>query len=95
MLGRRRRRLPELVRSTVVLHLEGGDSIAGLLIGEYDDVVCVARARLLSESSGRAVPMDGEVVVPLAKIRHAQVGVKLDDTRQLQLAQVEGSRGAA
>lgn len=93
MLGRRRpRRFAELIRSTVVLHLDGGDSIAGILLAEYDDSVSIARARLLSESQGRAVPLDGELVVPLARIRFAQAGVRLDDTRALELAQVEGSR---
>lgn len=87
-----RRRFAELIRSTVVLHLHGGDSIAGILLGEYTDVVSIARARLLSEASGRAVPLDGEVLVPLERIRFAQVDVKIDDTRELALAPAEGSR---
>lgn len=82
-----------MIRSTVVLHLDGNESIAGILLGEYEDVVAIARARLLSEATGRAIPLDGEVLVPLNRIRHVQVGVKIDDTRQLELAQVEGSRG--
>lgn len=93
MFGRRpRRRFADLIRSTVVLHLTDAESIAGILLGEYDDVVSIARARLLSESSGRPVPLDGEIIVPLARIRFVQIGVRLDDSRALELAQVEGSR---
>lgn len=83
-----------MIRSTVVVHLEGNESIAGLLLGEYEDVVAIANGRLLSEASGRVIPLDGEVLVPWERIRHVQVGVTIDDTRQLQLAPAEGSRGA-
>lgn len=69
-----------------MLHLTTNETIAGVLLAEYDDVLAVARARILTESRGAAVPLDGEVLVPLAKIKHAQVGVAIDDTRQLELA---------
>lgn len=87
-----KRRFAEVVRSTVVLHLEGGDSVAGILLAEYADVYAIARTRLLSEASGRAVPVDGEILVPKERVRFAQIGVKIDDTRELQLAPAEGSR---
>lgn len=90
---KRHRRFADLIRTSVVLHLDGNESIAGILLGEYEDVVAIARARLLSEATGRAIPLDGEVLVPLARIRHAQIGVKIDDTRELALAPAEGSRG--
>lgn len=78
----------------MVLHLHGNESIAGILLGEYDDVVAIARARLLSEASGRLVPLDGEILIPLDRIRFVQLGVRLDDsdTRELALARTEGSR---
>lgn len=91
---RRRRRLADLERSTVVVALVGGDTIAGILLGEYDDVVSIARARLLSESTGRLHPLDGEVLIPLDRIRWWQAGVKIDDTRELALAPSEGSRAS-
>lgn len=93
MFGRKKTRLADVTRTTVVLHLDG-ESIAGILLEEYDDVVAVVRARLLSEASGRAVPLDGEILIPRERIRFVQVGVKLDDTRRLELAQAEGSRSA-
>lgn len=93
MIPRRRRsRFADVVRSTVVFTLSDGSSIAGILLAEYDDVYALARTRLLSETSGRAVPVDGEVLVPKDRVRFAQVGVKIDDTRELELAQVAGSR---
>jgi hypothetical protein len=96
VFGRRRRRLAEVTRTTVVLHLGAPpESIAGILLEEYDDVVAIVQARLLSESTGRALPLDGEVLVPRARIRFAQVGITIDDTRPLALAPLEGSRGAA
>lgn len=93
MFARRRgNRFAEVVRSTVVLHLDDGSSLAGIFLAEYADTYSLARTRLLSESAGRAVPVDGEILVPKARVRFAQVGVKIDDTRELELAQVEGSR---
>jgi hypothetical protein len=90
--GRKTRRFAEVVRSTVVLHLHGDESIAGILLAEYADVYCVARARILSEATGRVVPMDGEVLVPKERVKYAQVGVKIDDTRELALAPAADSR---
>lgn len=78
-----------------MLHLTGGDSIAGILLSEYDDCLTLARARLLNDRGGRLVPLDGEVVVPYARIRFAQAGVSIDDTasgRNLEVAAAEGSR---
>lgn len=91
--GRTKRRFADVVRSTVVLHLYGDESIAGILLGDYDDVFCIARARVLSESAGRMVPLDGEVLVPKDRVKWAQVGVAIDDTRPLEIAPVRESRG--
>lgn len=91
--GRRKRRLPDLIRSSVAVTLDDGTTLAGILLGEYDDCLALARCRYLSESTGRAVPMDGEILVPLARIRYAQAGIRIDDTRDLQLAPVAESRG--
>lgn len=91
--GRKTRRFTDVVRSTVVLHLTGDESIAGILLGDYDDAFCIARARVLSESTGRMVPIDGEVLVPKERVKWAQVGITIDDTRELALAPVAESRG--
>lgn len=93
-LRRRGHRFSDVVRSTVVLHLDDGSSLAGIFLAEYDDAYSLARTRLLSESTGRAVPVDGEILVPKARVRFAQVGVKIDDTRELALVPAEGSRNA-
>lgn len=96
MLWRRRRsRLEETIRSTIVLHLsDPSESLAGILLADYDDCVALTQARLLSESAGRPLPIDGEVLVPHERIRFAQIGVRLDDltTRELALVRTEGSR---
>lgn len=85
-----------MTRTTIVLHLGAPpESIAGVLLEEYDDVVALAQARLMSETAGRAIALDGEILVPKERIRFAQAGVTIDDTRPLQLAPLEGSRGAA
>lgn len=93
LFGRRRSRFAECIRSTVVLHLQGGESIAGVLLGEYDDVYALARARVLNEANGRLQPIDGEVLIRHDRVRFAQVGVRIDDIRELALAPAEGSRG--
>jgi hypothetical protein len=92
---RRRSRFAEVVRSSVVLHLDTQETIAGYLLAEYDDVLALAHARILTEARGAAIPLDGEVVVPLARIKHAQIDAKIEDTRRLAAAPAEGSRGAA
>ena len=86
------RRFSDVVRSSVVLHLTTGESVAGILLGDYDDVFCLARTRILAETTGRVVPIDGEVLVPKAQVKYAQVGVSIDDTRELALAPVAESR---
>lgn len=93
MLLRRKRRFAEVVRSSVVLHLTSGQSVAGILLGAYDDSFALARTRLLAPSSGRVVPLDGEIVVPRESVLFAQVGVTIDDTRELELSVVRESRG--
>lgn len=90
--GREKRRFADIVRSTVVLHLTSDESIAGILLGEYADVYALARVRILSETSGRVVPVDGEILVPKERVKYAQVGVSIDDTRQVELAPVAESR---
>jgi hypothetical protein len=89
---RESRRFADVVRSSVVLHLTTGESIAGVLLGDYADVYCLARTRILAETTGRVVPIDGEVLVPKERVKYAQVGVSIDDTRDLSLAPVAESR---
>ena len=76
---RRRSRFAEITRSTVVLHLKTGRSIAGILIAEYDDVYALSNARLLSGGDAPVIASDGETLVPVSGVEWAQVGVKLDD----------------
>lgn len=93
LFGRRpQRRFADVVRSTVVLHLRDDESIAGILLAEYDDVYCLTRARALAETTGRLIPLDGEILVPKDRVRYAQIGVRIDDTRELELAPAQGSR---
>lgn len=77
---RRPRRFDELTRTSVVLHLTSGRSLAGILIGEYEDAFVLASARMLGEARGETMPLDGEVVVPTGKVEFAQAGVAIDDT---------------
>lgn len=76
---RRRSRFAEIVRSTVVLHLKSGESIAGVLIGEYDDCYSLTSARLLGTGDAPTIAADGETLVPCSNVRFAQVGVAIDD----------------
>lgn len=78
MFSRSRRRLPDLVRSTVALHLVGGRTVAGVLISEYDDVVSLTNARV-ETSEGVFQEAAGEVCVPLTRIEWTQFGIRLDD----------------
>jgi hypothetical protein len=91
VLRRRGSRFADVVRSSVILHLDD-ESIYGILLAEYDDCFALARARVLSPASGRMVPVDGEVLVPRGRVKFAQVGVKIDDARALELAPVAESR---
>jgi hypothetical protein len=77
-------RFAEMVRSTVVLHLDSGQSIAGVMLAEYEDVYALARARLLSPNAGNLVPLDGEVLVEKRRVLFAQAGVRLSDTPALE-----------
>jgi hypothetical protein len=78
VFSRKRRRFPDLLRSTVALHLTTKRTVAGILIAEYDDVLCLTNARAEADD-GSFQPLDGEVVIPLSRIEFAQAGVTIDD----------------
>lgn len=80
MLGRKRpRRLPDLVRSSVALHLVGGRTLAGRLLGEYEDGVSLSLARVETDE-GTFQPADGEIFVRHDRIEWSQFGISLDDS---------------
>ena len=75
-----RRRLSKLARSSVVLHTADRKSFAGVVVGVYADAVALAHARLLNED-GNALPLEGELVVPLANVSFLQDGVPIDGSK--------------
>jgi hypothetical protein len=86
--GRRAERLPSFVRAGVVVHLDDGSAIAGVLLGVYDDVYSIAGARLLEETrSGdlaptdvaRAERLDGEILIERRRVRFVQGAVSVAD----------------
>jgi hypothetical protein len=77
--GKPRRRLADLERATVVLHLTNGRSLAGVVIAEYDDVVSLTNVRVEVDDGGFQ-PADGEVLVAWEKIVWTQLGVTIDDS---------------
>ena len=58
-----RRRLPKLVKESVVLHTRDGRSLSGVLSGAYPDVVALAHASYFLED-GRREPLSGDLLVP-------------------------------
>jgi hypothetical protein len=70
-----------MVRSTVVVHLTDGSSIAGIFLDSYDDVVALARARVLDGPAGQIIGLDGEVLIPHKRVRFVQAGISIDDAR--------------
>jgi hypothetical protein len=87
VLWRRRepRRLDDIVRGNVVVHTKTKASIAGVLVGNYADCIALSRARLLSESAGHVIPLDGEVLIEHRNIDLVQAGVTFDDTDERAL----------
>lgn len=74
------------MRGNVVVHTKTKQSIAGILIGNYADCIALSRARLLSESAGHVIPLDGEVLIEHKNIDIVQAGVIFDDTDDRTLA---------
>jgi hypothetical protein len=70
MFGGPRTLLETLVRETVVLHLEGDESIKGVLMASHAD--CFVLEHAASLYSGGSTPVDGQAIVPRAKVRWAQ-----------------------
>lgn len=66
---RRLRWLPRLERQTVVI-VTREQTLRGVLIGVYDDVLVLASASVLDERN--ATPLEGEVIVPKAEVRWLQ-----------------------
>lgn len=63
--------IPRLIRREIITHLTDGQSIRGMLAGEYRDSLVLSHAAYLgSEGSMR---VDGEVVIPRDKVAWIQV----------------------
>lgn len=66
MLGRQSPLIETLARETVVVHLEGGDSIRGVLVATHKD--CLVLSHAVALWSGGETKVDGEAVLPLGKV---------------------------
>jgi hypothetical protein len=91
---KRRSRLAEVLRSTIVVQTKTGKTVAGILLAEYDDCIAIARARTEDPADPRRLlEIDGEVLVPHATIEFAQIGVSLDDVDARPRVRIERETG--
>lgn len=58
--------IEELTRESVVVHLDNGDSLKGVLLAVYSDCLVLAHAVALTD--GGEMPIDGDAVIPLPRI---------------------------
>lgn len=58
--------ISRLVRRTIVVHMTDGQSIRGVLAGEYRDCLVLIHASYLGSES--VTKVDGEVVVPRERV---------------------------
>lgn len=79
-----RRRLNTAIGERVIVNITGGDSLAGVLTGIYNDALTLHAARLVSDTTGRTIPLDGEQIIPHDRVRWIQAGVEIADTRELE-----------
>jgi hypothetical protein len=78
-----------VTRASIIVQLRSGRTVAGILLAEYDDTISLARARVEDGRGGGLVPIDGEILIPIAQIEYAQVGVKIDDSDALPRVTME------
>ena len=67
----RRPYLKQLEAETVVLHTRDGASIRGVLLAAHSDVYVLRHAAYLSDDGG-TVAIDGEALVPIARVGFIQ-----------------------
>lgn len=63
--------ISQLVRRTVVVHLVDGQSLRGVMVGEYKDAIVLRHGEYLGRDGITTV--DGEAVVPRERIGWIQV----------------------
>lgn len=63
--------LNKITHQTVIVHLENGQSLRGVLTGVFSDCIVMMHARYLSGDNELTV--DGEVVVPRPNVGWLQV----------------------
>ena len=67
----RRPYLRQLEAETVVVHTREGSSIRGVLLAVYSDVYVLRHAAYLNPD-GSTVAIDGEALIPLARVAFTQ-----------------------
>lgn len=61
----------ELVRDRVAVHLTSGDTIEGVVVGEYPEAIALAHGVALLDN-GTALALEGETVIERRRIAYVQ-----------------------